>query len=90
MPRCARGASVSGVGDLRGDRVAYALRRLAEDLVTERRKVLRLERENRELRTQLELLRRSLEAQSPHRANAEARFTATQAAWSRPVRPSCV
>jgi hypothetical protein len=35
---------------------------MAEDLVTERRRVVLLQRENRELRTQLEELRRSAEA----------------------------
>jgi hypothetical protein len=35
---------------------------MAEDLVTERRRVVLLQRENRELRTQLEELRRSIEA----------------------------
>jgi hypothetical protein len=41
-----------------GEQVGSALRRLAEDLVAERRRALRLERENRELRAELEALRR--------------------------------
>ena len=43
-------------------RIGTALRRMAEDLVVERRRVLFLTRENRELRKQLEVLQRSLEA----------------------------
>ncbi len=42
------------------ERVARALRKMAEDLVAERRRVVRLERENRELRSQLEELQRSV------------------------------
>ena len=45
------------------DRVRRALRKMAEDLVTERRRVMLLERENRELRSQLEQLQRSIEAE---------------------------
>lgn len=44
------------------ERVARALRKMAEDLVTERRRVVLLERENRELRSQLEELQRSIAA----------------------------
>jgi chaperonin cofactor prefoldin len=44
------------------ERVARALRKMAEDLVTERRRVVLLERENRELRSQLEELQRAIEA----------------------------
>ena len=50
------------VSEVGVDRVGRALRRMAEDLVTERRRVVLLQRENRELRTQLEELRRSIEA----------------------------
>lgn len=39
------------------ERIGSALRRLAEDLVAERRRVALLERENRVLRTELEKLR---------------------------------
>ena len=38
-------------------RIGTALRRMAEDLVAERRRIAELERENRELRSQLETLR---------------------------------
>jgi hypothetical protein len=44
------------------ERVARALRKMAEDLVTERRRVVLLERENRELRAQLEELQRVVAA----------------------------
>lgn len=48
------------------ERVGRALRKMAEDLVTERRRVVLLERENRMLKNELEQLRRSLaELQSP-------------------------
>jgi hypothetical protein len=39
------------------DRIGSALRRMAEDLVRERRQVLELRRENRRLRDELERLR---------------------------------
>ncbi|MGO9497634.1 MAG: hypothetical protein ACLQA5_13165 [Solirubrobacteraceae bacterium] len=45
------------------ERVARALRKMAEDLVTERRRVVILQRENRELRAQLEELRRLVAAE---------------------------
>jgi 3-polyprenyl-4-hydroxybenzoate decarboxylase len=45
------------------DSVGRALRRMAEDLVTERRRVVLLQRENRELKTELEELRRLVEQQ---------------------------
>ena len=51
--------------ELTSERVGFALRQLAEDVVTERRRVRKLERENRELRAQLDLLRRSLAERSP-------------------------
>ena len=44
-------------------RVARALHKMAEDLVTERRRVVLLERENRELRSQLEELQRAMAAE---------------------------
>ncbi|HUA02682.1 MAG TPA: hypothetical protein VMB27_02190 [Solirubrobacteraceae bacterium] len=40
------------------ERVGRALRQMAEDLVTERRRVVSLQRENRQLKTELEELRR--------------------------------
>jgi hypothetical protein len=40
------------------ERVGRALRQMAEDLVTERRRVVMLQRENRQLKTELEELRR--------------------------------
>ncbi len=46
------------------DSVGRALRRMAEDLVAERRRVVLLQRENRELRMQLEELQRAIEARS--------------------------
>ena len=45
------------------ERVARALRKMAEDLVTERRRVVVLQRENRELRAQLEELKRVVAAE---------------------------
>jgi hypothetical protein len=45
------------------ERVGRALRKMAEDLVTERRRVALLQRENRELRSQLEELQRLLAAE---------------------------
>jgi hypothetical protein len=42
------------------ERVGRALRKMAEDLVTERRRVVLLERENRQLKAQLEELQRLL------------------------------
>jgi len=41
------------------DRIGSALRRMAEDLVREHRRVLELRRENQELRAELETLRRA-------------------------------
>ncbi len=52
-------ANVNEVGP---ERVARALRKMAEDLVTERRRVVVLERENRRLRAQLEELQRLVAA----------------------------
>ena len=45
--------------EISGERLGTALRALAEDLVTERRRVTQLERENRELKKELEQLRRT-------------------------------
>lgn len=45
------------------ERVGRALRKMAEDLVTERRRVVVLQRENRELKAQLEELQRLLAAE---------------------------
>src|ERR1700755_2161636 len=45
------------VKEVRPDQIGTALRRLAADLVAERRRVAQLERENQELRAQLEELR---------------------------------
>jgi hypothetical protein len=46
--------------EVSGERVGSALRRLAEDLVAARRQVALLERENRELRAQIQALERTL------------------------------
>ena len=53
-------ATLRGVREIAGERIGTALRKLAEDLVAERRRVVQLERENRELRQELEQLRRSV------------------------------
>lgn len=53
MRRC------TGVREITGERLGSALRQLAEDLVAERRRVAELERENRQLKQELEQLRRS-------------------------------
>lgn len=45
--------------EIRGERLGTALRGLAEDLVTERRRVTQLQRENRELKREIEQLRRT-------------------------------
>jgi hypothetical protein len=50
------------VNEVGPERVARALRKMAEDLVTERRRVVVLQRENRELRAQLEELQRLVPA----------------------------
>ena len=47
------------VNEVGPERIGRALRKMAEDLVAERRRVVLLERENRELRSQLEELQRS-------------------------------
>ena len=52
------------VNEVGPERVGRALRKMAEDLVTERRRVVLLERENRELKAQLEELQRLLAAES--------------------------
>jgi cell division protein FtsB len=44
------------VKDVSSEQIGSALRRLAQDLVTERHRVAQLERENRALRAQLEAL----------------------------------
>jgi hypothetical protein len=51
------------VNEVGPERVARALRKMAEDLVTERRRVVVLQRENRELRAQLEELQRLVAAE---------------------------
>ncbi len=51
------------VNEVGPERVGRALRKMAEDLVAERRRVMVLERENRELRSQLEELQRSITAE---------------------------
>lgn len=48
------------MAEINGDRIGTALRQLAEDLVSERGRVAHLERENQELRQELEELRESL------------------------------
>lgn len=53
-------AKVNEVGP---EQVGRALRKMAEDLVTERRRVVGLQRENRELRAQLEELKRLVAAE---------------------------
>jgi hypothetical protein len=68
------------VRELSSERVGSALRQLAEDVVTERRRVRRLQRENRELRAQLELLTRSLEKQPPGSADPDQSLAVTTAA----------
>jgi hypothetical protein len=50
------------VREVSSEQIGTALRRLAADLVAERRRVVMLERENRELRAQLEELRRTTTA----------------------------
>ncbi len=65
MPGPSRGARLRRVKELTSERVGFALRQLAEDVVTERRRVRKLERENRELRAQLELLTGLLAETSP-------------------------
>jgi hypothetical protein len=59
------------VKEVSSEQIGTALRRLAADLVAERRRVALLERENRELRAQLEALRRPAAASEPeHRPSA--------------------
>jgi hypothetical protein len=51
------------VREVAPERVGRALRQMAEDLVTERQRVVVLKRENRELRSQLEELQRLIAAE---------------------------
>ncbi|HTP21322.1 MAG TPA: hypothetical protein VMJ65_17085 [Solirubrobacteraceae bacterium] len=51
------------VNEVGPERVGRALRKMAEDLVTERRRVVLLQRENRELRSQIEELQRLVAAE---------------------------
>jgi hypothetical protein len=51
------------VREITSKRIGNALRRLAEDLATERRRAVLLEQENRELRARLEALRRRAQEQ---------------------------
>jgi hypothetical protein len=53
------------VREVSSEQIGTALRRLAADLVAERRRVALLERENRELRAQLDELRRPTPAVEP-------------------------
>jgi molybdopterin converting factor small subunit len=53
------------VKEVSSEQIGTALRRLAADLVAERRRVALLERENRELRAQLDELRRPAAASEP-------------------------
>jgi len=62
LPGRARNARLGAVKEVKSDRIGFALRQLAEDVVQERRRVMTLERENRELKAQLEALQRSVEA----------------------------
>ncbi|HWD73608.1 MAG TPA: hypothetical protein VG371_00620 [Solirubrobacteraceae bacterium] len=57
----------------REQRIGSALRRMAEDLVKERRRVIELRRENRRLRADLERLKK---AQAPTDVAAELEFQA--------------
>lgn len=54
--------------DVRTDRLGTALRRLAEDLIDERRTVALLRRENRELRERLERLQ---QREAKHESTAD-------------------
>jgi len=67
--RCHSHANVNEVGP---ERVGRALRKMAEDLVTERRRVVVLQRENRELRAQLEELQRVVAAEREPASGATA------------------
>lgn len=80
MPGPARVARLPRVRELTNERVGFALRQLAEDVVTERRRVRRLERENRELREQLELLTRSREDEPPRSPDPDESRAVTTAA----------
>lgn len=68
------------VKELTSERVGFALRQLAEDVVTERRRVRKLERENRELRAQLELLTGLLAETSPDAVDPDERCAVGTAA----------
>lgn len=64
LPAYIGGATLThNVKEVGPERVGRALRKMAEDLVTERRRVVLLQRENRELRSQLEELQRLLAAE---------------------------
>jgi hypothetical protein len=67
------------------ERIGTALRALAEDLVTERRRVLLLRRENRELRAELAALGCNVERRFGSGAEDESR----QVGEATPVCPYC-
>jgi cell division septum initiation protein DivIVA len=54
-----------------GEQLGSALRRLAADLVEERRRVVLLERENEALRERIEALERALSEQRGHHASTQ-------------------
>ena len=58
------------VNDVSSEQIGTALRRLAADVVAERRRVALLERENRELRAQLEALQRPAVGEPEQRPSA--------------------
>jgi hypothetical protein len=58
------------VNDVSSEQIGTALRRLAADVVAERRHVALLERENRELRAQLEALQRPAVGEPEQRPSA--------------------
>jgi AMMECR1 domain-containing protein len=59
-PAACRMRGCIGVKEITGEQLGSALRQLAADLATARRRVVELERENRELEQELEQLRRSV------------------------------
>jgi hypothetical protein len=59
-PSSGRGTLGPTVDEVSGEQLGTALRRLVQELVSERRRVVLLERENRELRAQIEAVETAL------------------------------
>jgi hypothetical protein len=72
LPTVAASVILAAVDEATLQRVGSALRRMGEDLVAERRRVMILTRENQALRAQLDELKRGAGATNPSPAGATA------------------